>query len=139
MQHVTKIRRATLLVAGTWMALSVLGLAASSTAVASPRLATARVNPGGMWTVVDLPVNSCDDITFGASHTWTGGGGTGGNDSGVYKGGLGTITMTWKTGYYSTLNMVFHGRWNATQKEYLGTFTYTGGPSSGALVRGQQC
>ncbi|HLN16312.1 MAG TPA: hypothetical protein VK277_06090 [Acidimicrobiales bacterium] len=47
--------------------------------------------------------------------------------------------MTWKTGFYSTLHVVFSGQWNAAQQAYLGTFTYTGGPSAGELVPGQQC
>jgi hypothetical protein len=107
--------------------------------VAAPSASAARIQPGGSWTVVDLPTNSCDDILFGTGHTWTGGGGTGGNDSGTYTGGRLAITMTWKTGYYSTLHVVFRGTWSAAQHAYVGTFTYTGGPGPGELVPGQQC
>ena len=139
MQHVKETRRVAQLVAGSCLALSFAGIATSGTAVATPIVTAARIQPGGMWTVVNLPTNNCDDIAFGTGRTWTGGGGDEGNDSGTYKGGGRSITMTWKTGFYATENMVFRGQWNGLQKQYLGTFTYTGGTGSGALVPGQQC
>jgi hypothetical protein len=122
----------------------VLAQASGGIAAASTASSAVRIVPGATWTAVSIPVNSCDDITFGAAHTWTGGGGTNGNDSGTYRGGGRTVLVRWKTGILAAEKLVFTGTYSASlpgyfSPGYAGTFTYTGGSNPGALLPGTEC